>query len=373
MRSDKLAVFPVIAAILGSGCTTNTDEHITTAEMSTASLSVTEAITEQTSGTTSSVQPEGDKKEAELKKITLTFLGDCILSSNEGDMRPDTFKKAAESKPSSYFFEKAVPYYENSDLVIANNEFVLSDDTELVKTEKDGTAFWFSSPTSFTDILKEARIDVVTIANNHTSDFGKKGYEDTKSALDDAGILWGDIENTVYCESNGITFAIICAKLFNENFDWLIDNALEEATQLSDVQIVYFHGGTEKEHIPEEWLQECCHNYVDQGADLVIGSHPHVLRPTEKYNGVDIFYSLGNFCYGANRLPENRTIILNEAFYFDESGALTYTEDEIIPFYVHGGITNNWQPCPVTDPVEISRTIAFMHGGSLLPCLENQH
>ena len=83
---------------------------------------------------------------------------------------------------------------------------------------------------------------------------------------------------------------------------------------------MYFHGGTEKEHVPDDWLVELCHKYADMGVDLIVGSHPHVLRPMEEYNGVDIIYSLGNFCYGGNRLP-----------------------------------------------VEISKTLAFMYGAAELP------
>ena len=82
---------------------------------------------------------------------------------------------------------------------------------------------------------------------------------------------------------------------------------LEEANANSDYQVVYCHGGEEKVHAYEDWKQASCHNLVDHGADLVIGSHPHVLQPMETYNGVNIVYSLGNFIFGGNNYPENRT------------------------------------------------------------------
>ncbi len=298
--------------------------------------------------------------------VSFTFLGDCILSSNADDSRTGTFKEYAEKMEPSYFFEKAVPYYSDSDFVIANSEFVLSD-RDLAKTRKDGTAFWFRSPTSYADIFREGGIDMVTIANNHTNDYGKEGYEDTKAALDSAGIMWGDIENPVYVKKDGITFGIICTKMFGKEFDPIITPVVEDVTANSDIQIMFFHGGTEKTHAPEDWLREMCHKYADMGIDLIVGSHPHVLRPMENYNGTDIIYSLGNFCYGANRLPENRTVIFTETFTFDEDGSYISQDEQFIPFYVYQGASNNWQPAPVTDPYDYSRTMAFMYGASDLP------
>lgn len=298
--------------------------------------------------------------------ISFTFLGDCILASNEGDARTDSFTEIADIAAPQYFFEKALPYYENSDFVVANSEFVISDDT-LAKTEKEGTAFWFKAPVSRTEILKAAGIDIVTIANNHTGDYGDKGYEDTKAALDEAGILWGDSSNVVYVKKNGITFSIICSKLFSTNFDPIITPLVEEAAEKSDIQILFFHGGTENEHAPEDWLTELCHKYADMGVDLIVGSHPHVLRPFEEYKDTDIIYSLGNFCYGGNRTPENRTVVFTESFVFDEDGNYLDKEENIIPFYVYSGSHNNWQPAPIIDSQDYSRTMAFMYGKIDMP------
>ena len=155
--------------------------------------------------------------------------------------------------------------------------------------------------------------------------------------------------------------------MFSPYYDQLITPVIEEVKENSDIQIMYFHGGTEKEHVPDDWLVELCHKYADMGVDLIVGSHPHVLRPMEEYNGVDIIYSLGNFCYGGNRLPENRTVILTETFTFDENGNYISQDEEFTPFYVYGGDHNYWQPVPISDPVEISKTLAFMYGAAELP------
>lgn len=309
----------------------------------------------------------GEEELHEFSTVKITFLGDCILASNTGDTREDAFVRYAQKLPPSYFFEKAVPFYEDSDLVIANSEFVLSDSSLSKVSKDDDRSFWFKSPSSYADILKEGRIDFVNIANNHTGDYGTQGYEDTKASLEAAGIEWGDLDHPVYIERNGVTFGIVCTKLFSKDVEPFLTPMIEKTMANSDIQILFFHGGEENEHVPEDWLTEICHQYADMGVDLIVGSHPHVLRPMEEYNGVDIIYSLGNFCYGGHRTPENRTVILTETFTFDVDGNYVSQEESFTPFYVYGSDHNNWQPAPVTDPVEYSRTMSFMYGGSELP------
>lgn len=301
-----------------------------------------------------------------LNSVSITFVGDCVLASNLNDTREDSFMKYAEEKEQTYFFENAVPCYSSSDFVIADCETVLSD-RSLFRTEKEGEAFWFKSPSSYAGIFSAGCIDAVSLSNNHTGDYGAEGYEDTKAALTSAGITWGDIDNTIYLRKNGITTAVVCAKLFNENADSLITPVIEEAVENSDIQILYFHGGEENEHVPEDWMTDLCHKYADMGVDLIVGSHPHVLRPMEEYNGVDIVYSIGNFCYGANRRPENRTVVYTETFYFNEDGEYEGAEEAITPFYVYTGSHSNWQPAPITDTVEASKTLSFMYGAGDTP------
>lgn len=247
MKIVKTALcFAAVSAVMIYGCRRlyKADGDISGAEVAAETVppeeTVAEVITEPTSD-----------KELSLtsgKSITFTFLGDCLLSSNAGDTRPDAFKAYAEEKSASYFLEKAVPYYESSDFVVANNEYVLTD-RNLSKTSKTGTAFWFKSPTSTADILKAGGIDIVSIANNHTMDYGTEGYNDTADALDAAGITWGDLDHPVYVEKDDVKFGILCTNMFGTNYEPIITPKIEELKENSDIQILFFHGGTEKEHV----------------------------------------------------------------------------------------------------------------------------
>ena len=105
---------------------------------------------------------------------------------------------------------------------------------------------------------------------------------------------------------------------------------------------------------------------VDQGADLILGAHPHVLQKRENYNGVDIVYSLGNFCFGGNDHPgSNRTIIYKYKLKIHSVGdtkEVVAKEEKIIPCYVYTGGTNNWQPYPIDDGETFEKVIKFMDG-----------
>ena len=85
-----------------------------------------------------------------------------------------------------------------------------------------------------------------------------------------------------------------------------IQSALKKAEKKSDYQIIYFHGGTEGLHEPESWKVNACHTLLDSGADLIIGDHPHVLQPLEKYKNKTIIYSMGTLFSVAIAIPKNR-------------------------------------------------------------------
>ena len=95
----------------------------------------------------------------------------------------------------------------------------------------------------------------------------------------------------------------------------------------------------------------------------MIGSHPHVLQPREVYNGVDIVYSIGNFCYAGNRYPENRTVIYQMELTINGDLTLQSAQSTILPCYVYTGDANNYQPAVVEDNEDIKNKIMdFMDG-----------
>ena len=298
--------------------------------------------------------------------IDLSIVGDCLLATHKGQTYKGSFSWYAARQEPAYFFEKVYDIFSADDFTIVNLENVLTDRPLKEKEKSTDPAYWFKAPAANAGILAQNSVEAVSLANNHTGDYGEAGRRDTARAVEAAGLLYGTNDETVYLEKNGFTIALICHGLWNEGQASQIIRRLNAAAENSDYQIVFFHGGTEGTHDVEDWKQRACRRLADAGADLVVGCHPHVLQPMEVYNGVNIVYSLGNFCYGGNRRPENRTVICR-AVLTVEGGQLADEAVEFIPCYVYTGNTNNWQPAPITDEAERQKVLAFMEGREKLP------
>lgn len=314
--------------------------------------------------------PTVQKEEVKLENTTikLTFVGDTMLASYKDITDAGNFNDYANKKEPSYFLEKVRPYFENDDFTIANLENVFSDSDVSPIYKNHSPAYWFKSRTSNTQILTSSSVEGVSLANNHIKDYGETGKNDTINAVKSAGLLYGSEEVTMYLEKDGFKIAVICTGLWGSwETDAIIDR-IKEAEEQSDYQIIFFHGGTERLHAPEEWKKESVHKMIDNGADLVIGGHPHVLQPKEIYNGVEIIYSLGNFCYGGHTHPENRTIIYQIELNINIANKnINSQKSEIIPCYVYTGEDNNFQPAEITNPEEKQKVLDFMEGKTDLP------
>lgn len=152
--------------------------------------------------------------------------------------------------------------------------------------------------------LKESGINIVTIANNHALDQGWQGREETKKFLNEAGVRYfghpkNESDDNVYIgEVAGKRVAFIG---YDDTIFRVEDNSARELISglegQVDYTIVSIHWGAEYKHQPLQRKEYLAHLFVDSGADLVVGHHPHVVQTMEVYNGVPIFYSLGNFVF----------------------------------------------------------------------------
>ena len=307
-------------------------------------------------------EPLYEEKETQPDTVVLNFAGDFMIASFQGVVQPNNFAETALKKEKTYFLEKVAPIFAEDDFTIVNLENVLTDDENLLPKEKDHSpAYWYRGPSENTEILTSSSIEVVSLSNNHTGDYGEKGKNDTIAACEAAGILYGSNDKTLYLEKNGIRIALICCGLWNAQQVHQILPRIEDAEERSDVQLIYYHGGTERVHQPENWRVEASHLLADSGADLVVGNHPHVLQGMELYNGVPIYYSLGNFLFGGGWTCENRTIILTCTLQRNGEDGISISTEEI-PCYVYGGARNNWQPNIIQDEKEREKVLSFIHG-----------
>ncbi len=297
---------------------------------------------------------------AYVPPVVLSFIGDCIIGSESGSDHEGGFTWYAQQKPHEYFFSEVYEELSKDTFTLANVENVITD-RNLEKTYKDyDPAFWFKAPTKDTDILTKGSVEVAGIVNNHTMDYGQEGYDDTKKALLDEGLMVGEDCVPLYLEANGIKIGVVYAQLWASYHLSYVEDALKEMDGKCDYKIVFFHGGEEGVHEPDSYKVDCCRKLASQGlCDLIVGSHPHVLQPMEIVNNVPIVYSLGNFCYSASNYPENKTIIFQILLTQDEGQI--HTSTRIIPCYVYTGDRNNWQPDIVENPQNYADIMDIMN------------
>lgn len=293
--------------------------------------------------------------------LTISFVGDCMFASNHGRSAEGSFNHTAQVQPTTYFLKNFLDLFHADDFTIANCEGVLTDNDLPEKTVTTKIAFWFRGPTKHAQIFKDSGIELASVVNNHSHDFGQQGSDDTEAALESVGVLPGRRNVVTYTTVKGQKLGVLCCSLYG--YDYMQDirpKVYEMNSEGCDLKIVYFHGGIENETRPEDWKVRACHELIDMGVDVIVGSHPHVLQPMEIYKGKPIVYSLGNFCFGGNIHPPRNTAVYQAVFTL-ESGTLAGREDVLIPCQVYSGKDNNYQPYIVTDEAKKQEILNFMH------------
>jgi gamma-polyglutamate biosynthesis protein CapA len=230
----------------------------------------------------------------EKKSIKILFLGDMMFDRY--------IREIGQKKGYQYFFEKIRDQLKDVDLAIANLEGPITDNPSVslrTAVEEKGH-FIFTFDKSICNTLASNNIKLVNIGNNHILNFGQDGLTQTRANLTKANInYFGDFgENSAYtADINGYKIGFINYNQFSPgSFLRTLEN-IENLDKQSDMLILYTHWGVEYQTHSTESIRELGHKFIDSGADLVIGSHPHVVEEKEEYKGHWIYYSLGNFVF----------------------------------------------------------------------------
>lgn len=278
--------------------------------------------------------------------FTVSVVGDCTLGTDENFDYDTSLNAYYESYGSEYFFRNVKDIFSADDLTIANFEGTLTD-----SEEREEKQFAFKAPAEFSSILSDGAVEAVTLANNHSHDYGEQGFADTLAALDQEGITHFGYDETAVIEVKGIKVGLVGIYELKDHLDrteQLKQNIAKAKEQGAVITIVIFHWGNEKEEIPDSNQTTLGRLAIDEGADLVCGHHPHVLQGIETYKGKNIVYSLGNFCFGGNSYPSDMdSMIFQQTFTVDKSGVSTDNNTNIIPCSISSDYDyNNYQPTP---------------------------
>ena len=278
------------------------------------------------------------------KEVNLSFVGDVSLADNF-----EIIPKYDERGEGIYgiLSEEVVNIMNDADIMVANNEFTISDRGEPMPNKY----YTFRANTNRVGIYDEMGVDLVTLANNHVYDFGEDAFLDTLDTLTNndipyvgAGRNIEEASRPYYFIANGYKIAFVNATraekfiLTPEATDTTggvlraydptrFKEAIKNAKENSDFVIALIHWGKEDSHELEQVQIDTGKEYIDAGADILIGTHAHTLQGIEFYNNKPIIYNIGDFIF--NRESKD-TGILNVKI--DNQGNFTYS---FTPCYQH--------------------------------------
>jgi poly-gamma-glutamate capsule biosynthesis protein CapA/YwtB (metallophosphatase superfamily) len=252
-------------------------------------------------------------------EVTIAAVGDLMLGGRAepllNEFGPD------------YPFVDVMPFLAKADVVVGNLESSISTRGTAMENKK----FTLRAGPIAAQALKKADIRVVTLANNHSMDFGPLALRDTLTVLNENDILYTgagmdleDARSPAFLKIKGNKIAFLSYSLTfpleffasegrpgtAPGYADFVKSDIEKARTSADLVVVSFHWGAELMTAAKDYQVELGHKAIDWGADLVLGTHPHVLQELELYRGHLIAYSLGNFVFGSESNRTNDGIIL---------------------------------------------------------------
>ncbi|SDB32888.1 CapA family protein [Eubacterium oxidoreducens] len=301
----KYVSIPVMLCLVGTmlaGCgSTNTEKTENTNEAeSSAQLSVAEPVTEG-DGSESTAPVE----EPKVQTITISATGDCTLGRAQIHGYSGSFDDYYDRYGETYFFSGVKDIFEADDFTVVNLECVLT--TSETGEEKE---FMLKGDPSYTGIMTSSSVEGCSFGNNHNMDYGQQSFDDTINALNEAGLSYAVNDQIgTYETDEGLKIGFVSSSLLSgtqDRVDYLVNGINQLKEDDADLIIACCHWGVEQEHYANDNQVELAHQLIEEGADVIIGNHPHVLQGIEYYKGKLICYSLGNFSFGGNSNPTDK-------------------------------------------------------------------
>lgn len=278
-----------------------------------------------------------DEIKKEIKKIIenkkeeptkIMFVGDMMFDRG---VRNKISQKGVDS-----LFENIQSLFEENDLIVGNLEETITNNKTIATPNSEILRFTFDP--QIANLLKQNNFGLVSLANNHSLDFGELGYEETKNNLNNVGVLYfgsghnkTDLSKKIILNNKNFCF-VAYHDLYTKNEAPVIEEIKKIKNDCYKI-IVFPHWGEEYLNSFTERQKKLAYAFVDSGADLIIGTHPHVIEPVEIYKDKVIFYSIGNFVFDQYfSFETSHSIALNVLFKEKE------IEFSFVPVEIKSGI-----------------------------------
>lgn len=337
--------------------------------------------TEPSAATTVPTQPtepeptQPTEPQPQPQHFTLTFAGDCTLGTEEGWWNDKWNFIFTVGQDYDYPFRNVAEFFRGDDCTFVNLESVLA---EAGVGKAQDKRFRFRGPVTYTQILIGSSVEAVSLANNHSFDYGQPGYDSTKAALEGAGVAYAETDSSVLITTErGLTVGMYAINFFM-NLEDMKREIAEMRSNGAEIIVLSIHCGDEGVYTPTDKQVSYAHQAIDAGVDIVWGHHPHVLQRIEEYNGGIIFYSLGNFSFGGNHNPRDKdTAVVQQEIIRDTDGTVRLGTLTVIPCRISSvSDRNDFQPTPYeAGSEEYERTLRKLNrtfsGPDLIPGDQN--
>ncbi len=377
--SRKVLIFFIILfslVLIGEGCFIAYMELMPQSQVMVPTIPSTAAPTETTApttlpteaettaatteATTAPTETEPVETEPTEQRYVLTFAGDCTMGATPTRYNYESSFIQVIGENYDFPFDNVRDIFEADDFTMVNLEGVFMDESA-----GSSQRFPFRGPTAYTQILTGSSVEAVTLANNHTQDFGSKGYDSTTDALEEAGVTYvGKNDYAIFTTESGLTIGLY-AVAFDLNQSDMKKDFAALRDQGAEIIVVAIHWGEEGAYRPSSKQVANAHALIDAGADIVYGHHPHVLQKIEEYGDGIIYYSLGNFSFGGNTFPRDMdSAILQQEVIRDVDGTVRLGELTILPCAISSNPKqNNYQPKLYEEGTkEYDRTLSKLDG-----------
>jgi len=225
----------------------------------------------------------------ETKQITVVLGGDVMLG------RTVTVEALDIQKDASFPFRGIGNLLQSADITFINLENPIVENCP-----RNSGGFKFCAPPEMLSGMNLSGVDIVSLANNHTLNYGAKGISETEQYLNESRILFTGRSNLAKLSTKGITFGFLGFDKSQQGNPVLTpdeESLLISSNEVVDILIVAMHWGVEYKNAGSAGQRALARVLVEKGADVVVGHHPHWVQNSEQLDGKPIYYSLGNLIF----------------------------------------------------------------------------
>lgn len=256
-----------------------------------------------------------------LDKVVVILGGDVMLGRT-------VEITAKQQKDTRYPFLAIADEVRKADIAYVNLE-----NPVLPNCPPHESGFIFCANPEMTEGLVFAEVDIVSLANNHTRNYGQKGIDETVRILNKKGIAQTGLGELIVLDKKGVRFGFLAFDLTSRKLTEDDLSLIRESNPKVDVLIVAPHWGVEYTQKPQEYQRGWARQMVTAGADIISGAHPHWVQDTEYIDGKPVYYSLGNLIFDQMwSEPTKKGVIVRLTF---EDKKLA--KEEFLPTYM-----KNW-------------------------------